>query len=106
MFDTYSKEAETLLSRAVRCWRLLRGGAAGCGTSRVFARQVKLDPKNADAWNALGLNYWKKQDLVAAKACFEGGATQVLLCVCVLSSPLGARILHRCDLVFFAEPES
>ncbi len=45
----------------------------------VFYVQVKLDPRNADAWNALGANYWKKGDVVNAKSCFEGGATQVRL---------------------------
>ncbi|PNF35240.1 Tetratricopeptide repeat protein 5 [Cryptotermes secundus] len=45
----YSKEAEEVLSRA-----------------------VKLDPKHVDAWNELGDCYWKKDDIEEAKNCFSG----------------------------------
>ncbi|GFG36093.1 hypothetical protein Cfor_03666 [Coptotermes formosanus] len=45
----HSKEAEELLSRA-----------------------VKLDPKLVDAWNELGECYWKKDNIEEAKNCFYG----------------------------------
>ncbi|KAF7287853.1 tetratricopeptide repeat protein 5-like [Rhynchophorus ferrugineus] len=47
--STYSKEAELLLSKA-----------------------IKLDPKLVDAWNELGECYCKNEDLIKAKSCFEG----------------------------------
>ena len=49
----YSKEAEELLSKA-----------------------VKLDPANIDAWNALGQCFWKKGDLTGARNCFDGALGQ------------------------------
>lgn len=51
--DSYSKEAEDLLSKA-----------------------VKLDPANVDAWNCLGQCFWKKKDLAAARDCFNGALAQ------------------------------
>jgi tetratricopeptide (TPR) repeat protein len=45
----YSKEAENLLSKA-----------------------IKLDPKLVDAWNELGECFWKNDELKKATNCFEG----------------------------------
>jgi hypothetical protein len=39
--------------------------------------QVKLDPKNTDAWSALGECFWKKGDVLAARNCFQCGVEQV-----------------------------
>lgn len=50
----YSKEAESLLSKA-----------------------VKLDPKCVDAWNELGECYWKNDELTEATNCFEGALREV-----------------------------
>jgi tetratricopeptide (TPR) repeat protein len=50
----HSKEAEELLSRA-----------------------VKLDPKLVEAWNELGECYWKKDDIQEAKNCFSGALLHV-----------------------------
>lgn len=33
-------------------------------------------PTKREAWDALGHVYWKKNDLVAAKKCFEGSLEQ------------------------------
>ncbi|PSN54645.1 Tetratricopeptide repeat protein 5 [Blattella germanica] len=38
----------------------------------VLSRAVKLDPKLVDAWNELGECYWKKDDIEEAKNCFNG----------------------------------
>eukprot|EP01116_Phalansterium_solitarium_P013526 TRINITY_DN30910_c0_g1_i1.p1 TRINITY_DN30910_c0_g1~~TRINITY_DN30910_c0_g1_i1.p1 ORF type:complete len:446 (+),score=131.98 TRINITY_DN30910_c0_g1_i1:109-1446(+) len=51
--QNYDKEAEALLSKA-----------------------VKLDPSLVDAWNSLGECYWKKADLEAARNCFKGALDQ------------------------------
>lgn len=50
----YSKEAENLLSKA-----------------------IKLDPKLVDAWNELGECYWKNDDLRKSVSCFEGALKEV-----------------------------
>jgi tetratricopeptide (TPR) repeat protein len=50
----HSKEAEDLLSRA-----------------------VKLDPELVEAWNELGECYWKKDDIEEAKNCFSGALLHV-----------------------------
>jgi Tfp pilus assembly protein PilF len=50
----YSKEAEDLLSRA-----------------------VKLDPKLAEAWVYLGECYWKNNQIESAKNCFVGSLSHV-----------------------------
>ncbi len=42
--------------------------------------QVKLDPKNTDAWSALGECFWKKGDVPAARNCFQCGVEQVCVC--------------------------
>ncbi|CAI9744263.1 repeat 5 [Octopus vulgaris] len=49
VLPTYDKEAEVLLSKA-----------------------VKLDPKLVEAWNHLGECYWKNKDITSAKNCFVG----------------------------------
>ena len=33
-------------------------------------------PTKAEAWDALGHVYWKKQDIEQAKKCFEGSLEQ------------------------------
>lgn len=50
----YSKEAEDLLSKA-----------------------IKLDPKLVDAWNELGECYWKNTKISEAMNCFKGALKQV-----------------------------
>lgn len=50
----YNKEAEILLSKA-----------------------IKLDPKLVDAWNELGECYWKNDDLKKSVSCFEGALKEV-----------------------------
>lgn len=52
----YSKEAEELLSKA-----------------------VKLDPKLAEAWVYLGECYWKKNEIESARNCFVGSLGHVSL---------------------------
>jgi len=47
--STYDKDAEIFLSKA-----------------------IKLDPEWIDGWNSLGECFWKKNDLEAARNCFEG----------------------------------
>lgn len=51
----YSKEAEEILSKA-----------------------IKLDPKLVDAWNELGECYWKNDNLKEAKNCFSGALNHVI----------------------------
>lgn len=50
----YSREAEDLLSKA-----------------------IKLDPKLVDAWNELGECYWKNNKISEAMNCFKGALKQV-----------------------------
>lgn len=50
----YSKEAEDLLSKA-----------------------IKLDPKLVEAWNELGECYWKNNKISEAMNCFKGALKQV-----------------------------
>lgn len=50
----YSKEAEELLSKA-----------------------IKLDPKLVNAWNELGECYWKNNNLKEAINCFNGALNYV-----------------------------
>lgn len=58
----YSKEAEILLSKA-----------------------IKLDPKLVDAWNELGECYWKNDEHKKATNCFEGALKEVqILPKCLL----------------------
>ncbi|XP_021916579.1 tetratricopeptide repeat protein 5-like isoform X2 [Zootermopsis nevadensis] len=38
----------------------------------VLSRAVKLDPKLVEAWNELGECYWKKDNFEEAKNCFSG----------------------------------
>lgn len=60
VLPNYSKEAEELLSKA-----------------------VKLDPKLVEAWNELGECYWKNDNLKEAENCFAGALnyvpTQIIL---------------------------
>lgn len=51
----YNKEAEDLLSKA-----------------------IKLDPKLVDAWNELGECYWKNNKLKEATNCFTGALKHVI----------------------------
>lgn len=41
-----------------------------------MSKSIKLLPSKYEAWDALGHVYWKKQDLLAAKKCFEGSLEQ------------------------------
>jgi Tfp pilus assembly protein PilF len=41
-----------------------------------LAKAIKLMPTKTEAWDALGHVYWKKQDLVASRKCFEGSLEQ------------------------------
>ncbi|KAH0998979.1 hypothetical protein HUJ04_003306 [Dendroctonus ponderosae] len=52
---TYSSEAESLLSKA-----------------------IKLDPKIVDAWNELAESYFKANEFAKAQSCFEGGLREVI----------------------------
>lgn len=51
---SYSKEAEDLLSKA-----------------------IKLDPKLVEAWNELGESYWKNNKITEAINCFNGALKHV-----------------------------
>ncbi|ENN80500.1 hypothetical protein YQE_03080, partial [Dendroctonus ponderosae] len=51
---TYSSEAESLLSKA-----------------------IKLDPKIVDAWNELAESYFKANEFAKAQSCFEGGLREI-----------------------------
>lgn len=54
VLPSYSKEAEELLSKA-----------------------IKLDPKLVEAWNELGKCYWKNNKISEAINCFKGALKQV-----------------------------
>ncbi len=60
----------------------LKGKAKGVfqdyneSAEKDLSKAVKLDPKNVDAWNCLGECFWKKQDYITAKSCFEGALKQ------------------------------
>lgn len=54
IMPSYNKEAEELLSKA-----------------------IKLDPKLVDAWNELGSCYWKNDKISEAINCFKGALKQV-----------------------------
>ena len=41
-----------------------------------LSKSLKLIPTKRDAWDALGHVYWKKNDLAAAKNCFESSLEQ------------------------------
>ena len=41
-----------------------------------LSKSLKLIPTNREAWDALGQVYWKKNDLAAAKNCFESSLEQ------------------------------
>ena len=41
-----------------------------------LSKALKLMPTKREAWDALGHVYWKKNDLTAAKKCFEGSLEQ------------------------------
>lgn len=43
----------------------------------VLSRAVKLDPKLVEAWNELGECYWKKDNFEEAKNCFSGALLHV-----------------------------
>ena len=51
--ETYDKSAEDLLTKSIR-----------------------LDPKNSDAWSALGEVFYTKKDYTQARRCFEGSLEQ------------------------------
>lgn len=48
----------------------------------ALSRAIKLDIKLFEAWNELGESYWKKEDILEAKNCFQGALKQVnILCI-------------------------
>ena len=57
VLPTYSKEAEQLLSQA-----------------------VKNTPSLVDAWNSLGESYWKAGNISQAHHCFTGALAHVSVC--------------------------
>jgi len=42
----------------------------------MLSKSLKLVPTKREAWDALGHVYWKKNDLAAAKNCFESSLEQ------------------------------
>jgi lipoprotein NlpI len=42
----------------------------------LLSKSLKLIPTKREAWDALGHVYWKKNDLAAAKNCFESSLEQ------------------------------
>jgi len=42
----------------------------------LLSKSLKLLPTKREAWDALGHVYWKKNDLVASKNCFESSLEQ------------------------------
>ncbi|XP_016892318.1 tetratricopeptide repeat protein 5 [Cynoglossus semilaevis] len=67
--DCYKDNADFLLQKA-RCLNVSADYSAMAEES--LSRALKLDPRLYEAWNILGEQYWKKEDLVKAKNYFEG----------------------------------
>lgn len=42
----------------------------------MLSKSIKLMPSKKEAWDALGHVYWKKQELLSSKKCFEGSLEQ------------------------------
>lgn len=42
----------------------------------MLSKAIKLMPSKKEAWDALGHVYWKKQELLSSKKCFEGSLEQ------------------------------
>lgn len=73
--EKYSKEAEEQLAKAVRGLWALRPAALWL----MAVLQVKLEPSNYEAWNALGNCFWKKGAVRDAYLCFKHALEQVRL---------------------------
>lgn len=58
-----------------------------------LSRSVKLDPKNTDAWSALGECFWKKGDVPAARNCFQCGVEQGVSPACLRNLSMALRKL-------------
>lgn len=56
----------------------------------LLSKSLKLLPTKREAWDALGHVYWKKNDLPAAKNCFESSLEQ---------DPNNAEILRNLSMV-------
>lgn len=72
--DCYKDNADFLLQKA-RCLNVSADYSAMAEES--LSRALKLDPRLYEAWNILGEQYWKKEDLVKAKNYFEGALQKV-----------------------------
>ena len=69
-----SSKAQVLLQKG-RAWNILPSFSPEA--LDALSRAVKLDPQMVEAWNNLGETYWKKNDVNAAKNCFEGALNYV-----------------------------
>ncbi|KAG7495600.1 tetratricopeptide repeat protein 5 [Solea senegalensis] len=67
--DCYKDNAEFLLQKS-RCLNVAPDFSAMA--EECLSRALKLDPDLFEAWNILGEQYWKKEDLVKAKSYFVG----------------------------------
>jgi len=45
-------------------------------SEELLSKSIKLLPSKKEAWEALGHVYWKKQELLSSKKCFEGSLEQ------------------------------
>ena len=52
----------------------------------AHAEQLKLNPANDDAWNALGEVMWKKKDMQSARKCFESACESVVSLILLIES--------------------
>ena len=57
----------------------------------LLSKSLKLLPTKREAWDALGQVYWKKNDLPAAKNCFESSLEQ---------EPNSADILRNLSMIY------
>lgn len=71
--DAFKHKAEFLLQKG-RCLNIAPDFNAVA--EECLSRAVKLEPGLVDGWNTLGEQYWKKEDLIAAKNCFTGALQQ------------------------------
>jgi len=61
----------------------------------LLSKSLKLIPTKREAWDALGHVYWKKNDLVASKNCFESSLEQ---------EPNNQQILRNLSMVYRQQP--
>lgn len=74
--ERFKHKAEFLLQKG-RCLNVTPDFSAVA--EECLSRAVKLEPGLVEAWNTLGEQYWKKEDLVGAKNCFNGALQQVIM---------------------------